>query len=166
MLTKNILKPQSQKLWETLSGEEMYAHHLYIHIANQLQGNGLFGGQSYFEGESASELTHYYKIRDFVNDMGGVLCAPSVEEMKQDTKDLGKALDVYYNTELDLLRTYEKAYKNFMSIDDYASAKLVLEFIEIQSSSVGEAGDLCKRYEIAAASKEVLFFDKELKKLV
>lgn len=164
-----MLKKKSQlpapimRLIEDLSGEEMYAHHLYLHIASQLQSAGLFGGMAFFESESDSELTHFKKLRDFVNDLGGVLNTPKVMPLNEEVPDLEQALDMYYEAELNLLNKYLAAYKKADENEFCLTEPLFLEFIKIQTQSVGEAGDLLSTYAIAKENKEILLFDQKLK---
>jgi ferritin len=165
-MKKPVLPASSLALWQMLSGEEIYAHYLYIHIANQLQATGFFGSQKFFESESDSEFGHYKKIRDFVNDMGSVLNSVPSYQITDTVINLEDALNLYYDTELKLLQTYVKAYKEMDTdgSEDCVSEPLLLEFIKIQTSSVGEAGDLLQRYEIAKGTGEILLFDQEMGK--
>jgi len=164
MKASPVLPASSFAAWQKLSGEELYAHYLYLHIANKLQAAGYFGAQKFFESESAGELTHYLKIRDFVNDMGGVLGSINTYQISDDVAGIDDALNVFYSTELALLQKYHEAYKQLDQSpdEDCISEPLMLEFIRIQTKGVGEAGDLLKRFEIAKASGEILLFDQEL----
>lgn len=164
MKASPVLPASSFAIWQKLAAEELYAHYLYLHIANHLQAAGYFGAQKFFEGESATELTHYLKIRDFVNDMGSVLNSVQTYQIGDQIPGIEEALNLFYTTELDLLRTYHDAYKQLDKSpdEDCISEPLLLEFIRIQTKGVGEAGDLLSRYEIAKASGEILLFDKEL----
>jgi ferritin len=160
---KSILPTEITRLIAKLAGEELYAHHLYLHIASQLQARGLFGGMAFFESESDAELGHFKKLRDFVNDCGGVLPTPSVMALTEEVKDLEDALDLYYEAELNLLNKYLAAYKESDKNEFCLTEPLFLKFIDIQRKSVGEAGDLLATYAIAKENKEVLLFDAKLK---
>lgn len=161
---KMILSDGSLALWQDLSAEEMYAHHLYLHIASQLQSNGYFGGQAFFEAESDSELGHFKKIRDFINDCGGVLNTPKAIALTETVANLEDALSMYYEAEVNLLKKYLAAYKKAdEKEEDCLSEPLFLDFIEIQRKSVGEAGDLLTSFAIAKENKEILLFDAKLK---
>lgn len=161
-----VIPAASIALWNKLAGEEIYAHYLYLHIANQLQANGFFGAQKFFESESESEMGHYKKVRNFINDIGSVLDSVPSYMITDDVTDIGTALQTYYDTEVALLKTYVEAYRQMDQDgnEDCVSEPLLLEFIDIQRESVGEAGDLLKRYSIAEASGEILLFDQEIGK--
>lgn len=166
MKLKSVLSPASIAIWQKLAGEEMYAHLLYTHISNQLQAIGYFGAQKYFEGEADSEFSHYKKIRNFLNDVGSVLSGVPSYQINDEVNDLTTALELYYNAEVALLGKYVAAYKDMDDAEnmDCVSEPLMLEFIEIQRTSIGEAGDLYKRFEIAKESGEILLFDNQIGK--
>jgi len=166
MSVRNLLNSKAEKIWVSISKEEMYAHHLYLHIATQLQRAGYFGAQAYFDGESTTELEHFKKIREFMNNLGSVLPTPAAPELKAEisvgVSALEDALNLYYDTEVSLLQKYAEAHEDLEDSDCY-SEPLLLEFIKIQTDSVGEAGDLLAKFAIAKECKELLFFDKNMK---
>lgn len=162
MPIKSLLKSEVKK-WLNKSGQsELYAHHLYIHLATQLQRIGFFGTQKYFEKESADELTHYYKIRDFVNNMGDVLDMPSIEACSDKVNNIGDALQIFYDTELDLLEQYKEFYKLTEKNEDCITSQFLLQFLQIQQESVGEANDLLQKYQQASIGKEFIEFDEHM----
>lgn len=165
-MKKTLIVPQSSiNLWQELAGEELYAHLLYTQLAANLQAAGLFGAQKLFEHESDQELSHYKKVRDIVNNLGGIIFPTSSYKVTEKADNIGDALNVALTTEKDLLGKYTSAKNYFSSIDDQASYQAVLEFIEIQTRSVGEISDLIVRYDITKDSGAgILLFDQELGK--
>lgn len=162
MPVKSLLKSDIKK-WLNKSGQsELYAHNLYVHLANQLQRLGYFGTQKYFENESADELKHYYKIRDFANNMGDVLDMPAIEACSDKVSNIGDALQVFYDTELDLLEQYKDFYKIAEKNEDCITAQFLLQFLQIQQESVGEAADLLQKYQQASIGKEFIEFDEQI----
>lgn len=151
------------KIWiEKSLSSELYASNLYKHIANQLQRLGYFGAQSYYLKESAEELTHYQKLCDYCNDMGWVAPVPAVPKMTDKISNISDALEISYETELDLLNQYKKFYEEAEDkYEDCITATFIQQFLEIQRLSVGEYGDLIARL---ALNGDVLLFDKEMGK--
>ena len=70
-----------KKLLNEAVGHELYASNFYKYAASCCQKQGLFGAQKFFENESADELKHYYKLRDFFNDRGDEADMPQVDEV-------------------------------------------------------------------------------------
>ncbi|MDD3354379.1 ferritin-like domain-containing protein [Zoogloea sp.] len=70
MPTPNLLtKPIEAMLGEAISAE-LFASHLYLHLANQMQFVGYFGAQKFFLAEAAAEREHYQRLVEFMNKRG------------------------------------------------------------------------------------------------
>lgn len=162
MSVKSLLKPDIKKWLNKSGASELYAHHLYIHLATQLQRLGLFGTQKFFEKESNDELKHYLIVRDYVNDMGDVLEMSAVDMCDDKVLNIGDALQIYYDTELDLMEQYKEFYKIAEKSEDCITGQFLLQFLEIQRKSVGEAGDLLQKYKQALIGKEIIEFDEHM----
>lgn len=161
MLVKSLLSKPIEAMLNEAVQSELYASHLYKHVANQLQRIGYFGAQKFFAGESADELTHYQRHADFLNDRGTVAKVPMLEAITDPVASLRDALEVAYETELQLGNDYGRWYK--ASSDDPTVQQHLLQFIEIQRKSVGEYGDLLARMDRAGTNEAaILMIDTEL----
>lgn len=161
-MVKSLLKPKVQSWLEKSLASELYASNLYKHIANQLQRLGYFGAQSYYLKESAEELEHYQKLVGYCNDMGWVAPVPAVPKMTDKILNISDALEISYETELELMKQYEKFYEEAEDkYEDCITATFIIEFLQIQRKSVGEYGDLIARL---ALNGDMYLFDKELGK--
>ena len=156
---KSLLNTQSKSLLMLAIKSELTAANTYKYLANHMQRLAYFGMQKYFIAESESELNHYQRIVDFINDMGDVADMPAIEEISEDINDIGEALTIAYEMELGLLNQYKDFY-NQIEEQDITIAQFLLQFIEIQRKAVGEYNDLLVRYDIANKTNEILLFDK------
>ena len=148
MPVPSLLKTEVKELLNKSIQHELYASNLYKHIAANLQRLGLFGGQKFYEKESADEITHYYILRDYINDMGDVASMPTIEPIDVSINGFGSALQVSYETEKALLDHYVSIYEQVEDeMEDCITAQFLLQFIEIQRKAVGEYGDLISRFE-------------------
>jgi hypothetical protein len=111
MLPKSLLSASMKKGLQDALQVELHQSNLWKHLANNLQRLGLFGSQKYFLAESAEELTHYQMIVEFINDMGDVADMPKIESITDKINSIGDALDLGYETELDVLNQYKDLYK-------------------------------------------------------
>ncbi len=140
---------------------ELYASNLYKHVANRLQKLGYFGAQKFFLAESATELEHYQINVQFQNDVGAVAEVPAIEAMDEPINSLRDALELGYETELQLYEDYKSWYKQASS--DSVVQQFLLQFLELQRKSVGEYGDLIARLNQAGDDKAaLLLIDQEL----
>lgn len=139
---------------------ELYASHLYKHIANQCQRIGFFGAQKFFAGEASAELEHYQKIADYLNDRGTSAKVPALEACGELVSGLVDAMELGYETELELMRDYEKSYRECKCV---TTQQFLLQFLEVQRKSVGEYGDWLSRMKIVSGDRcGLLMIDQEL----
>jgi len=161
---KSLLSPAMKKGMQDAVYIELYQSNLWKSLANQLQKLGLFGSQKYFLAESAEELEHYQMHVEFMNDMGDCAELPKIDAVTDKVTDIGDALEIGYNTELDVYNQYKEFYEKAED-EDVSVAQYILQFIEIQRKAVGHYGDLLAKYKIAEQTKEILEFDEHISDL-
>ena len=161
MIPTMIISANLKAVLDEAVHAELYAANLYKHIANQLQRLGYFGAQKFFLKESASELEHYQLHVNFQNDVGTVAKVPSIEAMNEPIKTLSDAIELGYETELELYENYKNFYEQASS--DPVVQQFLLQFLEFQRTSVGEYGDLLARIQLVDQDKAgMLLIDQEL----
>lgn len=161
MTPKMIIDSSLKALIDDAIHSELYASNLYKHIANQLQRIGYFGAQKFFAAESAAELEHYQRHVQFLNDVGGVAKVPAIEAMNEPIDTLSDAVELGYETELQLYEDYVSWYKQAES--DPVVQQFLLQFLELQRTSVGEYGDLLARIQLVDQDKAgMLLIDQEM----
>lgn len=159
MQVKNLLSAEDAKILRNAIHSELYASNLYKHLANQMQRLGFFGAQKFFASESATELEHYQKHVEFLNDMGAVASVPAIEAMTATIQGLPDAIKVAYDTEVQLGQDYARWHGEAKPM----TAQHLLQFIEIQRESIGEYADIISRINIAGNDGcALLIIDKEL----
>ena len=160
MPVKSLLSQVDAAVLAKAIDGELYAAHLYRHVANQLQRLGYFGAQKFFLAESADETAHYQKIADFMNDRGDVARLPQIPAIDEKITGLRDAIESAYDTELQLCEDYEAGYRRCTSL---ITQQFLLQFLEGQRKAVGEYGDLLARLDRAGAdAAAILIIDKEL----
>jgi len=160
MPVSNLLDKPTEDMLNKAVHAELYASHLYKHIANQMQRAGFFGTQKFFAGESADELKHYQLIADYMNDRGAMAKVPALEACTDVATDIVDAIELGYETELQLMRDYEKWYRECKCV---TTQQFMLQFLETQRKSVGEYGDLLSRLGLVSGDKAgMLMMDQEL----
>lgn len=164
MSVKSLLSPSMKKGMQEAVYIELYQSNLWKSLANQLQKLGYFGSQKYFLAESAEELTHYQMHVEFMNDMGDCAELPKIDAIKDKVKNIGEALEIGYEIELDVYNQYKDFYE-LASKQDVVVAQYILQFLEIQRKAVGHYGDLLAKYKVAEETKEILEFDEHINDL-
>jgi ferritin len=161
MIATMIISANLKAVLDEAVHSELYASNLYKHVANQLQRLGYFGAQKFFLKESADELAHYQLHVDFQNDVGTVAKVPAIEAMNESIKTLSDAIELGYETELELYENYKDWYEQ--ASGDPIVQQFLLQFLEFQRKSVGEYGDLLARIQLVDQDKAgMLLIDQEL----
>lgn len=161
MIPTMIISANLKAVLDEAVHSELYASNLYKHVANQLQRIGYFGAQKFFLKESADELAHYQLHVDFQNDVGTVAKVPMIAAMDEPIKTLSDAIELGYETELELYENYKDWYEQAAS--DPVVQQFLLQFLEFQRKSVGEYGDLLARIQLMDQDKAgMLLIDQEL----
>jgi ferritin len=156
-----IISQECKDMLDDAVHSELYASNLYKHIANEVQRLGYLGTAKFFLKESKDELKHYQLHADFQNDVGTVAKVPMIEAMDEPIKTLSDAIETGYETELQLYNDYKKWYGQ--ASDDPVVQQFLLQFLEIQRTSVGEYGDLLARIQLVDGDKAgMLLIDQEL----
>lgn len=161
MTPQMIISADLKRALDDAIHAELYASNLYKHVANQLQRLGYFGATKFFLKESATELEHYQTHVQFQNDVGTVAKVPMIEAMTDSIASFSDAIELGYETELELYNNYKSWYSQASS--DPAVQQFLLQFLEIQRTSVGEYGDLLARIQLVDGDKAgMLLIDQEL----
>jgi ferritin len=163
-MLKSLLSKDMREGLQDAVQVELQQSNLWKSLANQMQRLGYFGSQKYFLAESAEELTHYQMHVEFMNDMGDCADLPKIDAINDKVKNIGDALDIAYEIELDVYNQYKDFYEKAVS-EDAVVAQYLLQFLQIQREAVGQYGDLLAKYKVAEETKEILFFDKSMGKL-
>jgi ferritin len=161
MMKTSLLSASDKKKLNQAVEHELYASNFYKYAASCCQKYGLFGAQKFFEKESADELEHYYKLRDFFNDRGDEAEMPQIDAVDfKEGIDLMGILDAAYELEKDLGDFYNEFY--FATKDATVHAR-IQKFVKIQTKAVGEYGDLIARLSLVSECPGgLLIFDQEL----
>jgi ferritin len=161
-IKNSLLRTSDKDLLNAAIEQELYASNHYKYAASCLQKQGYFGCQKFFEGESADELEHYYKIRDFFNDRGDEADMPSIDGVEFKDESIMGIFMTSFKLEKSLGDFYNKFY---MSTSDAAVQVFLKDLVEIQTKAIGEYGDLIARLELCANNPAaLLIFDQELGK--
>ena len=159
MPVKSMISAKVETILQKAIAAELYAAHLYRHVANHLQRIGYFGAQKFFESEAGHEMQHYSTLAQYLNDRGSMARMPAIDSISEPISSLRDAFEVAFDTE----RQLEQDYVGWYESSDPVTQQFLLQFIEIQRKAVGEMGDLISRLDRCGDDRAALLaFDKEL----
>ena len=160
MPTKSLLPTNTPAILNAAIAAELYAANLYKHVANQMQRLGYFGAQKFLLAESQHELGHYQILVDYMDERGAMADMPAVPAITETCSSLRDAIEIAYETELQLERDYVGWYK---ACPCEITRQFLLQFLEIQRKAVGEMSDWIARLDRCGTDNAaVLILDKEL----
>lgn len=151
-----LLTPEEEKLLNKFGRLELTASHVYQHLANRMKSLAYFGAEAFFHSESADERKHYNKLAEFMNNLNCELSVDSLDSVTCDTANIGDALQMAYEMEVDLLEEYEKA---CMANISHKVKIFLQDYVNFQVSAVGEYGDLINRLKL---TDNMLVFDADM----
>jgi len=160
-MLKSLLSKDMKEGMQDAIQVELQQASLWKSLANQMQRLGYFGSQKYFLAESAEELTHYQMLVEFMNDMGDCADLPKIDAVTDKVLNIGEALELGYEMEMEVLNHYKKFY-NEADEEDCAVGIFLQQFVTIQVQAVGHYGDLLAKYKVAETTKEILEFDQHI----
>jgi ferritin len=163
------LSPPVLKGLNEAIGNELFAHSLYLNLANVSQSIGYFGVQKYFLAESASELAHYQKLVNYTNDRGDLASVPAIPPQPERPSSIKEMFEIALQAEGDLEDFYVEFYEKCEEptsdggYGDCVTAQFLLKFIEIQRKSIGEIRDLLATIQRCGNNEAaLLIFDNKL----
>lgn len=160
MPTKSLLPTHTPAMLNAAIAAELYAANFYKHLANQMQRMGYFGAQKFLLTESAHELEHYQRLVDYMDERGAMADMPAVPAITETCSSLRDAIEIAYETELQLERDYVGWYK---ACPCEITRQFLLQFLEIQRKAVGEMSDWIARLDRCGTDNAaLLILDKEL----
>lgn len=124
--------------------QELTASHMYRNLSAQCKSLGYFGAAKFFDKESQSEIEHYKIHEEFANDRGVCIESPEIKAQTLTVSSLKRALLIAYNAEYSLGELYNKWYGQV----SVPTQIYLMQFIEKQTKSIGEYGDLLARIEL------------------
>ena len=158
----SLLTTEYRTLLNTACFHELDGAMTYKHISNHMKNIGRFGAAAFFLKESQSELEHYQRLADFINDMQDVADIPSLPGNYGPVTSLEQAFEMYFNKEYNLGEWYDNA---FEECSEPKISKELFHFVGVQRKSIGEAGDLLATLRQCGDDKgALLIFDQSLSK--
>lgn len=163
-MLKPILHAMVEDMLVQAGQEELTASNFYLYLQWQCERLGYYGAAKMFAGESEDERKHFNILARYFNDRGCTIRIPQVPEQDTVVASLRDAIESAYAVELALEMKYQEWY-SFALQRDVTTAQFLLQFVEIQRTSVGEFSDWLVRIDSVGDDKAgLLIIDNEMGK--
>ena len=158
-MKRNLLNTDDKKIISDAILQELTASNMYRNLSIQCLGLGYFGASKFFNNEADDELKHFNIHVDYLNKRGCNAPVPQITEQTKEIKSLLEALTIAYKAEYQLGELYTK----WWGLVSVPTKIHLQQYIEIQTSSIGEYGDWLARIDLVKDDPcGILLIDKEM----
>lgn len=162
MLSKKMLKRLNEQV-----KLEMFSSNLYLAMSAWCASKGLNGSAAFMMDHSKEELSHAYKLFDYINETGGVALVDAIDKPKADFKDLKDVFEQTYKHEVAISRSIFELVDVALSEKDYATFNFLQWYVSEQHEEEKLFKDILDKIEIIGMDGRGLFMiDREISSMI
>ncbi|MCX7955380.1 MAG: ferritin [Bacteroidales bacterium] len=159
------MKRELYELFNKQINAEMYSAYLYLSMSAWCQSKNLKGSAHWLFKQYEEELSHAYKIMNFLYDRGERVILEKIETPPTDWDNLLDLFENVYEHEKHVTSLINKITDLAYELKDYASIPLLNWFVEEQVEEEASASEIVEKLKIIKDNKALLLYiDKELGK--
>jgi ferritin len=144
---------------------EMYSSNLYLAMSSYCLSLNLPGFAHWMRIQSKEELIHALKFFDYLNDRGGRVQIPAVEEPPGDFKSPRGVFEETLAHEKHVTEQIHLLYEKALAEKDYATQTFLQWFISEQVEEEARVTEWVEKLrKIGESSSAIYWVDKELRK--
>jgi len=159
----------SAKMIQKLNAQialEQYSSNLYLQMSAWCDGKGFAGSAAFLRGHAAEELTHMYKLFDYVLETGAPAQLSAIDAPPVDFASLEAVFQMTYEHELKITKSINDVVATALAEQDFSSFQFLQWYVAEQHEEERLfKGILDKIGIIGLDGKGIYFLDKEIRKL-
>jgi ferritin len=145
---------------------EQYSSNLYLQMSAWCDGKGFAGSAAFLRGHAAEELTHMYKLFDYVLETGAPAQLGAVDAPPADFASLEAVFKMTYEHELKITQSINDVVASALAEHDFSTFQFLQWYVAEQHEEERLfKGILDKIGLIGLDGKGIYFLDKEIRKL-
>ena len=156
MLTEKLQKELNVQI-----NAEMWSSNLYLSMAFYLKNEGLDGCANWLIKQSQEELSHAYKIADYMNKRGGKAEVGMVDVVPTGWGNVAEVFKNVYEHECHVSKLIDELVDVASAEKDKATQDFLWGFVREQVEEEATARDLAEKFA-KAGEAGVLFLDSQL----
>lgn len=149
----------SQKITDQINdqiGFELFSAYIYLSMAAQCDATNLPGFANWFKKQAAEEQEHAMKFYDYVNEQGGRVVLPAIEQPPVEFGSMEATFSLVLEHEQLVTSRIHKIYETALEEKDYASQVFLQWFISEQVEEEANASELLETIKMAGKGQIVM----------
>ncbi|OHD98525.1 MAG: ferritin [Sulfurimonas sp. RIFCSPHIGHO2_12_FULL_36_9] len=160
----------TQKMIQRLNEQvnlEMYSSNIYLAMSAWCANRGLHGSANFFKDHSKEELSHAYKLFDYINETGATATIEQINKPHNEFIDLKDVFEKTYNHELLISKLILDLVDTALSEKDYSTFNFLQWYVSEQHEEEKLFKEILDKFEIIGMEGRGLFMiDREIAALV
>ena len=160
----------TQKMIQRLNEQvnlEMYSSNIYLAMSAWCANKGLNGSAAFLKDHSKEELSHAYKLFDYINETGATAVIDHIEKPQSEFENLQDIFEKTYNHELIVSKSILDLVDIALSEKDYSTFNFLQWYVSEQHEEEKLFKEILDKFEIIGMDGRGLFMiDKEIASLL
>lgn len=145
---------------------EQYSSNLYLQMSAWCDGKGFAGSAAFLRGHAAEELTHMYKLFDYVLETGAQAQLGSIAAPPADFASLEAVFKMTYEHELKITKSINDVVATALAEQDFSTFQFLQWYVAEQHEEERLFKSILDKIGIIGLDgKGIYFLDKEIRKL-
>lgn len=146
---------------------EMYSSNLYLSMSAWCAHKGLHGSALFLKEHSKEELTHAYKLFDYINETGARATIEDISKPGTEFKTLKEIFQKTYEHEISITKSIFDLCSTALELKDYSTFNFLQWYASEQHEEEKLFKDILDKIEIIGIEGRGLFhLDREISNLL
>lgn len=160
----------TQKMIQRLNEQvnlEMYSSNIYLAMSAWCANKGLNGSAEFLKDHSKEELSHAYKLFDYINETGATAVINHIDKPQSEFENLQDVFEKTYNHELLVSKSILDLVDMALSEKDYSTFNFLQWYVSEQHEEEKLFKEILDKFEIIGMEGRGLFMiDREIATLL
>lgn len=160
----------TQKMIQRLNEQvnlEMYSSNIYLAMSAWCANKGLNGSAEFLKDHSKEELSHAYKLFDYINETGATAVINHIDKPQNEFENLQDVFEKTYNHELLVSKSILDLVDIALSEKDYSTFNFLQWYVSEQHEEEKLFKEILDKFEIIGMEGRGLFMiDREIATLL
>lgn len=157
-----MLKSKVEKILNEQVKKEAYASFLYLAMAGWADNQGYPGISKWFFAQAAEENEHMLKVIDYINERGGKVIIPAIEQPPSKWKNVREAFEAALEHEKYVSNSIDKIVTLVLAEKDYATHNWIQWFVTEQVEEESSVSHILDKLALFGDKPNYYLFDKDI----